>query len=198
MVKGDRGLETTLLTAHKGVDLHAATALQVMRERLEGGRHLVGLHRCRWHTLNRNEGAADAASLLETGRHYNPNKHHYGLFARTAATVPWFRSPDHVLPPDWPGRASGSDLESGPDLYDELLGGPAGCGRVSVDIATLVRGQAEPVASGVLWRLELTVEEEQAAAVATGLAVARRRKQGLLLNPHLEDWLVGAVRPGTE
>ena len=28
---------TTLLTAHKGVDLHAATAVHVMQERLDGG-----------------------------------------------------------------------------------------------------------------------------------------------------------------
>ena len=34
--------QTTLLTSHKGVDLHAATAVRVMQRRLEGGDALVG------------------------------------------------------------------------------------------------------------------------------------------------------------
>ncbi len=191
-------MEITLLTAHKGVDLHAATALQVMRERLDGGTRLVGLFRCRWHTFADQEVAGGVAALLATGRYYNPNKHHYGVFAREPEATAWFRAADHALPGSWPGRVRDSDLEPGPDPYDRLLGGPAGPGLVAVDVATLVRGQDSPVTSGVLWRLVLKAAASEAAAVATRLAVARRRKEGLLLNPHLEDWLAGPARPGPE
>ena len=188
----------TLLTAHKGVDLHAATALQVMRERLDGGSYLVGLFRCRWHTFADPGVTGGVAALLATGRYYNPNKHHYGVFARERTEDAWFLGTDHVLPGSWPGRVQDSDLETDGGLFDRLLGGPAGDGQVAVDVATLVRGQDSPVTSGVLWRLVLTAAAEEAVAVATRLAVARRRKEGLLLNPHLEDWLTGPVRPGPE
>ena len=43
--------QTTLLTSHKGVDLHAATAQLVMKDRLKGGHLLEGLFRCEIHTF---------------------------------------------------------------------------------------------------------------------------------------------------
>ena len=186
---------TTLLTAHKGVDLHAATALTVMRDRLEGGEHLVGLYRCQWHAFAAEAVTGGAGTLLETGRYYNPNKHHYGVFT-FSGDDPWQAASGAALPGRWPGTAVDSDLEIGEDLYAVLLGGHPGVGFTAVDVASRVRGQQQAVCSGVLWRLVLDVPGERAVAVAGKLSVARRRKEGLLVNPHLERWLLSPARPG--
>ena len=69
-------IQTTLLTSHKGVDLHAATAVRVMQRRLEGGDALAALHRCELHTFWNEGDGRRVADLLEVGRFYNPNKHH--------------------------------------------------------------------------------------------------------------------------
>lgn len=186
---------TTLLTAHKGVDLHAATALTVMRDRLEGGEHLVGLYRCQWHAFPDGAVSGGAGTLLETGRYYNPNKHHYGVFT-FLGDDPWGAAAGAALPVGWPGTAVDSDLEIGEDLYAVLLGGHPAAGCTAVDVASRVRGQEQTVCSGVLWRLVLDVPADRAGEVAGKLAVARRRKEGLLINPHLERWLLGPARPG--
>ena len=72
--------QTTLLTSHKGVDLHAATAVRVMQRRLEGGDALQALYRCEMHTFWGEGDGRAVPELLEIGRFYNPNKHHYGHF----------------------------------------------------------------------------------------------------------------------
>ncbi|MBE0567898.1 MAG: hypothetical protein IH621_18230, partial [Krumholzibacteria bacterium] len=58
----------------------------------------------------------------------------------------------------------------------------------AVDVAAWSREQAGPVTSGVLWRLVLAVPPAEAAALGDTLAVARERKRGLLINPHMEAW----------
>lgn len=70
--------QNTLLTSHKGVDLHAASALLVMKHRLEGGDRLVNLLRCELHAYW--DEATTMERVLNTGRYFNPNKHHYGHF----------------------------------------------------------------------------------------------------------------------
>lgn len=193
--------QSLLLTAHKGVDLHAATALRVMRDRLEGGAALRGLFRCEMHALR-----ADAAGgwtmpkVLDTARYYNPNKHHYGVFEGAAVEALFAGSggagtqTDRRLPAGWPGRVVGSDLAIAPDeLYDVLLGGPPAEGLARCDVLAFARGQEGPLVSGVLWGLLLQAGADEAAELGSTLAVARGRKQGLLLNPHMEDWLL-AVR----
>ncbi len=185
--------QITLLTAHKGVDLHAATAVRVMRDRLTGGESLEGLYRCQWHGFTRETIPSDVSTLLETGRFYNPNKHHYGIFAWSGGLAQELAAARQVLPTDWPGSVLNSDLDPGPDLYQRLLGGEVPTGRTAVDIATFVREQCGPVIAGVLWRLVLNIGRDHAADLACRLAVARSRTEGLLLNPHLEDWLL-AVR----
>lgn len=185
---------TTLLTAHKGVDLHAATAVRVMRDRLEGGDRLAALHRCELHVFAGEPAGVSLARLLDTGRFYNPNKHHYGHFELDGGG-PWTEA--GALPAAWPGEARGSDLAAlgggGAALYARLLGGavPAGC--TAVDVAAWPREQDGPVTSGVLWRLVLRAPADEAAALGEVLAVARERKRGLLVNPHMESWRM-AVR----
>jgi hypothetical protein len=187
---------TTLLTAHKGVDLHAASALLVMKERLEGGGLLENLFRCEVHTIAGAPAGWDGARLLDTGRFFNPNKHHFGLFRRAED------SPDALvgepagdrLAHGWAGAVTDTDLPgvAAAALYDALLGGqrPEKCS--ACDVLSFARGQAGPVVSGVLWRLVLKTDADEARMVGEKLAVARHRKEGLLVNPHMESWFVVA------
>ncbi|PID79829.1 hypothetical protein CSB20_08855 [bacterium DOLZORAL124_64_63] len=189
--------QNTLLTSHKGVDLHAASALLVMKDRLEGGDRLVNLLRCEMHTFW--DEAADMARILDTGRYFNPNKHHYGHFVGEEAGAPWFGCADcrgGALPAAWPGELVATDLEGfsgGRALYDRLLGGTPAKGLSAVDVVAFPLGQDGPVLSGVLWRLLLSGDPAEAADIGHGLAVARTRKQGLLINPHMEAWLMAGT-----
>lgn len=182
---------TTLLTAHKGVDLHAATAVRVMRERLEGGDRLAALFRCELHTFATGAAGVSAERLLDNGRYFNPNKHHYGHFELEGAAA-WTDASGGALEAGWPGAARGSDLAAlagdAASLYARLLGGPVPDGCTAVDVAAWLRDQQGPVTSGVLWRLVLRTGRQEAAALGELLAVARERKQGLLINPHMEAW----------
>ncbi|MCP4572317.1 MAG: hypothetical protein GY838_08175 [bacterium] len=188
---------TVLLTSHKGVDLHAATAVRVMKDRLAGGDRLAALHRCEFHVLADGTAGWSAERLLDTGRFFNPNKHHYGIFAHAGDGAG--KDTGRPLPADWPGEIRSTDLETlagdATGLYDHLLGGAVAAGYTAVDVAAWSRDSAGPVTSGVLWRLVLRAQPEEAGALAETLAVARTRKEGMLLNPHMEAWRT-AVRPG--
>jgi hypothetical protein len=183
--------QTTLLTSHKGVDLHAASAVRVMKDRLAGGDRLAALHRCELHTWWGEPAGVDMARILDTGRYYNPNKHHYGHFA--SGTDPWGSPQGGDLPAAWPGEVVGTDLgdlaADAAALYARLLGGPVPAGHAAVDVAAWSRDQDGPVFSGVLWRLVVRGGPAEAGPVGESLAVARTRKQGLLINPHMEAWL---------
>ncbi len=192
--------QTTLLTAHKGVDLHAASALLVMRDRLEGGDRLINLLRCELHTFWGTPDEVSVERLLDTGRFFNPNKHHYGVFAFEGAgsdgagddgATAWFSCRDcrgRLLPAGWPGAVQDTDLAAD-GLYQRLLGGRPATGHSAVDILSFELGQTGPVLSGVLWRMVLAAGQDEADRVGHDLAVARGRKQGLLVNPHMEAWL---------
>jgi len=193
--------QTTLLTSHKGVDLHAATAQRVMKERLKGGRLLEGLFRCEMHTFWGEEAGVSLARLLEIGRYFNPNKHHFGHFEWAGAKTSWLdKEPaGNALDPQWPGVPKGSDLGAAADevggLYELLLGGRPAPGITPVDVVSFPRGEKGPVLSGVLWRLLIRGEADAALAAGRSLAVASHRKEGLLVNPHMEVWLAGARLP---
>lgn len=186
--------QSLLLTAHKGVDLHAATALRVMRERLEGGDALRGLFRCELHAFRDDApGEWTMRRVLDTARYYNPNKHHYGVFEGPAVQALFGAAGggQRRLPAEWPGRPADSDLAfDGDGLYDVLLGGAPTAGLTRCDIVAFARGQDRPLVSGVVWGLVLAAGPSEAAELGSKLAVARGRKQGLLLNPHMEDWLL--------
>jgi hypothetical protein len=191
-------LQTTLLTSHKGVDLHAATSLLVMKDRLDGGHLLEVLFRCEMHTFWGEEGGLSMARLLDVGRYFNPNKHHYGHFEMAVNGPSWLgEAPSgEILDPLWPGSPEGTDLEptdgDGGDLYDRLLGGAAADGLTAVDVVSYPQGQEGPVLSGVLWRLVIRGDKEASLEVGKKLAVASHRKEGLLVNPHMECWQAAA------
>jgi len=184
--------QTTLLVSHKGVDLHAVTALSVMQRRLEGGDALVALHRGEVHTFWGEGDGRTVSQLLHVGRYYNPNKHHFGHFEREAAGPTWLAAPavgGDALPADWPGRACATDLDPPPaDLAQALLGGPAPEGCVAVDVVAIALGEPGPVLSGVVWRLLLADDGRGPERLAERLAVTRTGDQGLLVNPHLHGW----------
>ena len=77
-------------------------------------------------------------------------------------------------------------------LLDELLGGCAPPEHIAVDVAAWARGQEGGLVSGTLWRLVVRGGGDDALATGTALAVARSGHEGLLVNPHLEYWLVAA------
>ncbi|MFT5232589.1 MAG: hypothetical protein ACI9UK_002451 [Candidatus Krumholzibacteriia bacterium] len=184
--------QTTLVTSHKGVDLHAASALLVMKDRLEGGELLADLLRCEVHSFCGTPDRWDADRLLHTGVYFNPNKHHYGIFTGSALDL----DQEQESASAWLEKVAGTDLvdheSDAAALANALLGGgvPAGC--CSYDVVSYASGQDGPVQSGVLWRMVIRADEETAQNVGSSLAVARGRKQGLLINPHMESWL--AVR----
>ncbi len=188
--------QTTLLTSHKGVDLHAASALLVMKDRLEGGERLAQLFRCELHTFWGAPTGWDADRLLATGRYYNPNKHHFGVFAGPAAGPGWMAdaTAGRRLSAAWPGPVLDTDLEAlrddGAALYATLLGGQVPDGCTPFDVVSFSHGQTGPVLSGTLWRLVIRADGAEAEAVGETLAVARHRKQGLLVNPHMDNWLI--------
>lgn len=193
-------VQTTLLMAHKGVDLHAATAVRVMQRRLVGGEALQALYRCELHTFTVPAGRQLAAELLERGRYFNPNKHHFGHFELSPPAGDWhdpaaLRGGD--LPAAWPGRPVASDLRPLPvDLAVRLLGGAAPAGSIAVDVVSLPLGEQGPVLSGVVWRLVLADDGRDPRLLAERLAVTRSGGQGLLLNPHQQGWLI-AMRSAT-
>jgi hypothetical protein len=199
-------LRQTLLTSHKGVDLHAATARRVMQRRLTGGDRLADLRRCEFHVFGGTHAAAvdsaaahsapTLASLLGTGRCYNPNKHRYGHFELESG-FGWDQGSGGALPAGWPGRPLASDaVEPSAALLDELLGGCAPVDHTAVDVAAWLRGQEGGLLSGTLWRLIIRGCGDQALATGKALAVARGGRDGLLVNPHLEYWLVAAGPAG--
>lgn len=194
-------IQCTLLTCHKGVDLHAETAARVMRDRLEGGDRLLALFRAEFHTFwrdPRKEAPESVSRLLGVGRFYNPNKHHYAHFEFEDAQEPW---PDHPggcraapLPAGWPGEAVGTDLDDAAEpLIDRLLGGVPALRRAAVDVCAFPLGETAAPLSGVMWRLVLAeggAGAPDAETVARDLIEARGARRGLLVNPHMQGWLV--------
>jgi len=189
-------IQGTLLTAHRGVDLHAASARRVMGRRLAGGERLLGLQRAVLHTCWRREGDPGALSLerlLAQGRFYNPNKHRFALAELDGAPTEWFTASGHELPDGWPGALRDSDLPRGEGtVLDRLLGGPPAGGETVVDLCTFPLGERGPLLSGVVWRLRLPADEPAPAVLAENLAVARDRAHGLLVNPWMQGWRLGA------
>ena len=164
-------IQTILLTSHKGVDLHAATALLVMKDRLEGGDRLAALFRCELHTFwGRPEGWT-LERLLDVGRYLNTNKHHYGHFELAAAPV-WDEAGGE-LAAAWPGDVRATDLEALADdagaLYDRLLGGAAPDGAVAVDVAVGMIREA----------LEKSGGNKEQAAQTLGISRQGLYKKGL-------------------
>jgi len=194
-------IQHTLMTCHKGVDLHAATAERVMRRRLDGGEHLAGLARAEIHTFWQAEDGPAPASverLLTVGRYFNPNKHHFAHFVLRGAGEPWGTAPARggPLPDGWPGEVAATDLAAaGEAVLDRLLGGAPAAEAPVVDVCAFPLGEASAVLTGVLWRLVLAPGAPRPEELAGRLVETGSAREGLLVNPHMQGWL--ASRAGT-
>ena len=133
---------------------------------------------------------------------YNPNKHHYGHFELPGAAGPWFapdfRAMGDILPEDWPGDVIRSDHadETAP-LFERLAGLPDPDAAAVIDVCTFPLGEIGPLLSGVFWRLVLADDSagvENPAQLAARLIVAGGPGTGLLINPHMQGWLIAAAR----
>ena len=189
-------IQLSLMTCHKGVDLHAETAARVMRRRLEGGEALIGLHRAEVHTFWHAEGDPAPESvdrLLGVGRYFNPNKHHHAHFRRRCESVGWSTDASRGgdLPAGWPGDLVGTDLPGeSVEAYDRLLGGVPADGAAAVDVCAFPLGEDAVVSSGIVWRLVFAPGTPGPAELAARLAEARGARDGLLVNPHMQGWLI--------
>ncbi|MFH1845339.1 MAG: hypothetical protein ABIF77_19315 [bacterium] len=194
--------QTTLLTVHKGVDLHAATAERVMRHRLTDGDKLVALRRGEFYTFWESEQHdLSVPKLLSVARYFNPNKHSYGHFVLPTTERPWYQNENDrwglALPAGWPGEPRDTDLgQPTADLNERMLGGQSAAGCVAVDVCAYALGASGPLLAGVLWRLILQVAAEQAATIAERFVTTRSGREGLLVNPHMQGWLY-SVRTGS-
>jgi len=193
------GTQVALLTGHKGVDLHAASAWAVMNDRLAGGDSLQALYRCEWHTFWGDPDGWNVDRLLATGRFYNPNKHYFCVFTTQKEVDSWFGETDSAaeLSLSWPERVVTTDLADfsgdGGAARGRLLGGSLPPDCAAFDLVSFVRGQTGPVLSGVMWRLVIRGDNSTARRIGEELAVARERKRGLLVNPHMESWFAVTV-----
>ncbi len=195
-------IQVTLMTCHKGVDLHAETAERVMRNVLPGGAALAGLFRAEFHTFwqARGEPAPESVErLLNVGRFFNPNKHHYAHFRRERAAETWFTADVRggVLPGDWPGEPIATDLPGPLDgPYDRLLGGVTGPDATAVVVCSFPLGETGPLLSGVVWRMVFAPGTPDPEALAARLTEARGAGKGLLVNPHMQGWLSASAGSG--
>jgi hypothetical protein len=198
-------IQCTLMTSHKGVDLHAETASRVIRRDIAGGDRLLHLFRAEIHTFWRDTDQSPPETverLLDIGRFYNPNKHHYGHFELPGASGPWFapefRAQGDELTAEWPGEVIGTDWSDGTaPLFTRLAGIHGDDAAKSIDVCTFPIGESGPLLSGVFWRLVLAdgaAGTETPAQLASRLIVAGGAGSGFLVNPHMQGWLIAAAR----
>lgn len=173
-------MQTVELTVELKIpDVTALTAASALRRRLGYGDVLMELHRADYYRLSlAADSEQQALELAEelaenTNLFVNPNKHRYQVAAgvHNAATV----AGDGV----WTVKVLVSAPESG--AGEAILS--ALQGRLGY------RDQVSAVVAGDLWTLVLQADsKEQAEAIAQEIAVTESRGEGLLLNPHYQEY----------
>ena len=173
-------MQTVELTVELKIpDLTALTAGSALRRRMAYGDVLVELRRADYYRLSLNaESEAEAVKLAEklaedTNLFVNPNKHRYEVSAGIHNSVAADQNGTYavsVLITD-PNSGAGAGIL-------EALRGRLGYGD-----------EVAEVLAGNLWVLVLKAESrEQAETIAEAAAVTRSREEGLLLNPHYQDY----------
>jgi hypothetical protein len=170
-----------LIVSLRVPDVVASTAFHALKERLDFGDTLHDLRRHDFHRFSMEDVDDDRAEKLtralieKTTTFVNPNKHSYSIRLDDRCLIP--RKPDPEVP-DGVRKVA-------------VLITPIENGDEDNSIEFLRRKLDEPavvsVSSGVLWDLFIKADSDaDAERIALDIAVARRRTEGLLLNPHYQ------------
>jgi hypothetical protein len=209
------------LVRGRSVDLVAMTALHALRDTLGLGDEVISLARDEMVVIegvDLRSASEWTAGFTHQQHWFNPNKHRFAAFEVSEGALARARSEASAWPHPWVRALIETDrpdlvaLQQAGRLADPLaawLGAPAGPGHFAVPLAVWDRESAvdalpagswpDPACSrlrAVLWTLTLKADSAtSAAARAEQLAVTRARRQGLLLNPHMEGFAaVGPAR----
>ena len=165
-----------LLVRHRVEDLAARTAEETIRGRIEGGEHLERLGREElWEfTFRAGSGCEKRIRKLteESNLFVNPNKHHHRF---TADVLSGREGGGYLL------RVHNRDDLDGDVAFDTLVN--------QYDCEGLER-----VRFGTVWVIHVSaVKGERAAALTERFAVTRGPRDGLLVNPHYQDWTLEEI-----
>ena len=173
-------ISVELVVGLKIPDVTALTAANAIRRRLGYDEALESLERADYYRIDLNVDERDLAEKLaremaeQTNLFVNPNKHMYDV-----------RFPDD----------HGANVQDdGVWVVNVLVTSPddsSGDGIASALTGRLGYDQVESVETGVLWTMRLRAEsEEQAREVAESITVTRSQSQGVLMNPHFQEYEV--------
>jgi len=173
-------MQTVELTVELKIpDVTALTAASALRRLLGYEDVLVELRRADYYRLSlATDSEQEALQLAEdlaenTNLFVNPNKHRYEV----AAGV------HNAAAPGADGTCAVNVLVTDPDSGSGEAVLSALQGRLGY------RDQVSAVVAGKLWTLVLKADsEEQAEAIAKEIAVTESRGEGLLLNPHYQEY----------
>ncbi len=170
-----------LLVKLKIPDVTALTAASALRRRMGYAEVLHDLQRADYYALHLQVDSQQTALALaeeladKTNLFVNPNKHTYELriAGQRGAPVPedgvW---PVEVLVTD----AEGAEAEDIQQALHERLG---------------YVEQVQSVAQGTLWIMKLSAPDAEAATqLAQQITITQARAEGLLINPHFQDWKI--------
>ena len=164
-----------LLVSLKIPDVTALTARNALQRRMGYAGTLKDLRREDFYSLEIEGDEASALALVtklaeETNYFVNPNKHAFTV-------CPWG---------DWPAE-KGNGLQT----VRLLVTDPADTWGAGTAAALRERtgGQVQSAERGIMWTLSLASDSPAAARqLAEEIAVTRRIDQGLLVNPHFQEW----------
>jgi phosphoribosylformylglycinamidine (FGAM) synthase PurS component len=173
-------ISVELVVSLKIPDVTALTAGNAIRRRLGYEDVLSALNRADYYRIDVDVDDREAAEALvsemaeETNLFVNPNKHVYEL-----------RSPDER------GKGAGDDGEW---LVNVLVTSPddsSGDNIASALNGRLGYGEVSAVETGVLWSMRIVADsEDKAREVAESITVTRSQSQGILMNPHFQEYEV--------
>lgn len=171
-------ISVELVVSLKIPDVTALTAGNAIRRRLGYDEVLSSLERADYYRMDLDVKERDLAEKLvremaeETNLFVNPNKHTYDV-----------QFPDE--------RGANANVD-GEWLVNVLVTSPddtSGDGIASALTGRLGYGQVADVETGVLWTMRIRAESEaEAREVAENITVTRSQSQGILMNPHFQEF----------
>ena len=173
-------INVELVVGLKIPDVTALTAANAIRRRLGYGEALESLERADYYRIEIDVDERDLAEKLaremaeQTNLFVNPNKHMYDV------RFPEDRGENAQADGAWVVNVlvTSPDDSSGDGIASALTG------RLGYD-------QVEGVDTGVLWTLHIRAESEaEAREIAEKITVTRSQSEGLLMNPHFQEYEV--------